>query len=140
MEHSTTPADLTSVRGHPVESSDVPGDDIRAGVADPKTLRRMPTDAEHKFTAQVLRNDKAIVVAKGWKRRHVVRKKTLPVSPSAETRLMKIGEKAHRVTAVGDRKMPGGTTDSAHDQNKKSRKREADRGQVRCAKGGSKTD
>ena len=63
--HSTTPADLTSVRGHPVESSDVPGDDGRTGVADPKTLRVLPTDAEHKLTAQVLRNDKAIVVAKG---------------------------------------------------------------------------
>ena len=51
VEHSTTPADLTSVRGRPVESSDVPGDDIRAGVADPKTLRVLPTDAEHKLTA-----------------------------------------------------------------------------------------
>ena len=78
-------------------------------------------------------------MAKGWKRRHVVRKKTLPVSPGAGTRSMKIGEKAPRVTAVGDRRMLGGTTDSAHDQNKKSRKREANSGQVGCTKGASKT-
>ena len=83
MENSTTPADLTSVRGHLCESSDVPRDDIRAGVADPKNLRVVPTDAERKLTAQDLKNDKAIVAAKGWKR-HVVRKKTLSVSSSAK--------------------------------------------------------
>ena len=65
VKHSTTPADLTSVRVHLGEPSDVPRDDIRAGVADPKNLRVLPTDAERKLTAQVLRNDKAIVAAKG---------------------------------------------------------------------------
>ena len=99
----------------------------------------LPTDAERKLTAQVLRNDKAIVAVKGWKRRHVVRKKTLPVSASAGTRPKKMGEKASCVTAMGDCKMPGDTTGPAHDQNKKSRKHEADHGQAGCTKEGSNT-
>ena len=50
-----------------------------------------------------------------------------------------MGEKAPGVTAMGECKMPGGTTGPAHDQNKKSRKHEADHGQSGCTKGGSNT-
>ena len=132
VEHSTRPADLTSIRGHPVESSDVPGDDIRAGVADPKILRdRRRTQVNGAGCKERQGHSRG----QGLETTTCREEEDVSVSPSAGTRPMKIGEKAPRVTAMGDRKLPGGTTDSAHDQNKKSRKRQADRVQVGCIKG-----